>query len=236
MYSVSRKYAAHSSTTQQTFTQLIRNARERDKEALAMLYQHAFPTVYHYVLVRLDRPDQTEDIVSEVFLEMIEAINSLRTEQEAGFYAWLFQITQRKISKALKQLIRRKSKHLPLTDMQIEEDHCLAVELVATDPASDPTASYELRETIEEIKNALNNLNAEQRMVITGRFLAGQRIEDLAQTLGKQPGAVRILQFRALNILAQHLGGVRHKRGKGNTVTRQVKALSPQQDRAAILP
>ncbi len=219
MYSVSEKYTVHSSTTQLPFIQLIRNAREGDKEALAMLYQRAFPTVYRYVLVRLNRPDQTEDIVSEVFLEMIEAINNLRTEQEAGFYAWLLQITQRKISKALKQLIRIKSKHLLLADMQIEEDHCLAVELVATDPASDPTASYELRETLEETQKALNNLNAEQRMVITGRFLAGQRIEDLAQALGKQPGAVRILQFRALRILAQRLGGVHKSRRKRDKVT-----------------
>jgi RNA polymerase sigma-70 factor (ECF subfamily) len=223
MYNLSGKYLAHGPTTQLTFTQLIRNARECDKEALAMLYHQAFPLVYHYVLVRLGNPDLTEDVVSEVFLEMIEAIRNLRTEQEAGFYAWLFQITQRKISKALKQLIRRRSKHLPLVDMLIEEDDCLAVELVATDLASDPTASYELRETLEETKNALDNLNEEQRVVITGRFLAGQRIEELAQALGKRPGAVRILQFRALKILAQRLGGVhksRYKRDKSNTVTR----------------
>lgn len=219
MYSVSEKYTVHSSTTQLTFTQLIRDARERDNEALAMLYQHAFPIVYRHVLVRLGRPDQTEDIVSEVFLEMIDAISNLRTEQEAGFYAWLFQITQRKISKALKQLIRRKSKHLPLADMQIEEDHCLAVELVATDPASNPTALYEQRETLEELKSALNNLNPEQRMVITGRFLAGQRIEDLAQLLSKPSGTVRIIQFRALKILAQRLGGVHRSHHKGGKVT-----------------
>ena len=42
MYSVSCKYPMHSCTAQLTFTQLIRNARERDKEALAVLYQHAF--------------------------------------------------------------------------------------------------------------------------------------------------------------------------------------------------
>jgi RNA polymerase sigma-70 factor (ECF subfamily) len=213
MYAVSMKHAVHSSTSQLPFPQLLKNARDHDEEALAVLYQHAFPTVYHYVLARLNSPDQTEDIISEVFLEMIEAIGNLRAEQEAGFYAWLFQITQRKIAKALKQLIRRKSKHIPLADTLIEDDQ-LVVELVATDPASDPTASYEWYETLEEVKSALNDLSTEQRIVITGRFLAGQRFEDLALALGKQPGAVRILQFRALNILAQRLGGVHRSRRK----------------------
>jgi len=68
--------------------------------------------------------------------------------------------------------------------------------------------------TLEEVGLALGNLSAEQQVIVIGRFLAGQKIEDLAQALGKQPGAVRILQFRALNTLAKHLGLVRGSRSK----------------------
>ncbi len=50
-----------------------------------------------------------------------------------------------------------------------------------------------------------------------GRLLAGLKIEDLAKAQGKQPGAVRVSQFRALRALAEHLGLARGpgRKGKG---------------------
>jgi DNA-directed RNA polymerase specialized sigma24 family protein len=83
---------------------MIKQARLRDEEALVALYQRALPVIYRYVLARLGRPDLVEDVVSEVFLVMMETIGDLRTEQEAGFYAWLLQIAQGKISRTLRHL------------------------------------------------------------------------------------------------------------------------------------
>jgi DNA-directed RNA polymerase specialized sigma24 family protein len=53
--------------------------------------------------------------------------------------------------------------------------------------------------------------------LVLGRLLAGLKIEDLAKALGKQPGAVRVSQFRALRALAEHLGLARGpgRKGKG---------------------
>jgi DNA-directed RNA polymerase specialized sigma24 family protein len=68
--------------------------------------------------------------------------------------------------------------------------------------------------TLEEVEVALQALNTEQKLVITGRFFGGQKIEELAQVLGKQPGAIRVMQFRALETMAAHLGSVRESRRK----------------------
>ena len=68
---------------------------------------------------------------------------------------------------------------------------------------SNPVALHEWRETLEEVGLALGSLSAEQPVIVIGRFLAGEKIEDLAQAPGKQLGAVRILQFRALRALAK---------------------------------
>jgi DNA-directed RNA polymerase specialized sigma24 family protein len=53
--------------------------------------------------------------------------------------------------------------------------------------------------------------------LVLDRLLAGLKIEDLAKALGKQPGAVRVSQFRALRALAEHLGpaGRPGRKGKG---------------------
>ncbi len=196
------------SVTTTTFAQVIKLARSHDEEAVVALYQRALPVIYRYALARLGRPDLVEDVISEVFLVMVESIDELRTEQEAGFYAWLIQIAQGKISRALRHVTRNERKQIPLPGSQTSDQYN-SIELVATDLVSNPVELHELRETLEEVGLAMGNLSAEQQVIVIGRFLAGQKIEDLAQALGKQPGAVRILQFRALNTLAKHLGRVR---------------------------
>ena len=205
--------------TTTTFAQLIRQARSHDEEAVVALYQRALPVIYRYALARLGHPDLVEDVVSEVFLVMVESIDELRTEQEAGFYAWLLQIAHGKISRALRHVTRNERKQIPLPGIQ-SSDQYSSMELVATDLVSNPVALHEWRETLEEVGMALGNLSAEQQVIVIGRFLAGQKIEDLAQALGKQPGAVRILQFRALNTLAKHLGLARgsNRKRKGERV------------------
>lgn len=195
------------------FAQVIHQARLHDEEALMALYQRALPVIYRYVLARLGRADLAEDVVSEVFLVMVESISDLRTEEEAGFYAWLIQIAQGKVSRALQHLVRNSNRRLPLPDTSGTN----APELIATDLTSNPAALHEWRETLEEIGSALGNLNSEQQVIVVGRFLAGQKIEDLALALGKQPGAVRVSQFRALKTLAKHLESAHDvpRKGKG---------------------
>jgi len=207
------------SVTTTTFAQVIRQARSHDEEAVVALYRLALPVIYRYALARLGRPDLVEDVVSEVFLVMVESIDELRTEQEAGFYAWLLQIAQGKIARALRHVARTERKQIPLLGTQTSDQYN-PMELIATDLVSNPMELHEWRETLEEVGLAIGNLSAEQQVIVIGRFLAGQKIEDLAQALGKEPGTVRILQFRALNTLAKHLGLVRgsHRKRKGERV------------------
>jgi RNA polymerase sigma-70 factor, ECF subfamily len=204
------------SITPTPFAHVIKQARHHDEEALVELYQRALPIIYRYVLARLGRPDLVEDVVSEVFLVMVESIGDLRSEEEAGFYAWLIQIAQGKISRALRRLTHNVRRQVPLPDTFATKGS-LALEPMATDMTSDPVALHEWRETLEEVRLALEKLSAEQQVIVVGRFLAGQKIEDLALVLGKQPGAVRVLQFRALKTLAKQLGLVRgsQREGKG---------------------
>ena len=172
---------------------------------MAGLYQRALPAIYRYVLARSQRLDLAEDIVSDVFLTMVETIGELRATHEAGFFAWLLRIAQRKVARALQQAQQQRARQHPLP----ESDNDLAwldPALTATDLASNPQALQEWRELIQDLGLALGTLNDEQQLVIIGRFLQGQSIEALAQELGRPQGTVRILQFRALRVLAERLG------------------------------
>ena len=188
-----------------TFAQVIQQARHHDEDALVMLYQRARPVIYRYVLARLGRADLVEDVVADVFLVMVESISELRAEHEAGFFAWLIQIAQGKCSRTIRYLARSAAHAVPLPGSDAWETSSV-VEPAATDLAGDPVAFQEWRETLEELGLALGSLSSEQQLVIIGRFLGGQSIEELALALGKQPGAVRTMQFRALGVLAERLG------------------------------
>lgn len=188
-----------------TFAQVIQRARRHDEEALVMLYQRARPIIYRYVLARLGRSDLVEDVVADVFLVMVESISGLRAEHEAGFLAWLIQIAQGKCSRAIQHLARSTAHTAPFPGSGAWENETF-VEPQATDLTSDPVAFQEWRETLEELGLALGSLSSEQQTVLTGRFLGGQSIEELALALGKQPGAIRTMQFRALGLLAERLG------------------------------
>lgn len=204
---VTRRHATdtQASISPVSFARLIQQARLHDEEALVALYQRALPVIYRYVLARLGREDLAEDVVSEVFLTMLEAIGELRTQEEAGFYAWLLQIAHGKVSRALRSLARTNQRHVPLPE-PFATSGPLPREPIATDLPSDPVGIQEWRETLEEVGQALGTLSEEQQVIVVGRFLGGQNIEDLARALGKQPGAVRVSQFRALQTLARRLG------------------------------
>lgn len=194
--------------SERTFSNVLNKARHHDSEAMAALYRRALPTIYRYVYAHLGQPELVEDVVSEVFLVMVESLGQLRTEQEAGFYTWLIQIAHRKVAHAIAQAQRHRLHEAPLPDEQDQEmeDAQPREEIVDTRPASDPAIVEEWQETIDELQGALRSLSQEQQVVLAGRFLAGQSVEDLAQALHKRPGAVRAVQFRALGKLAERLG------------------------------
>jgi RNA polymerase sigma-70 factor, ECF subfamily len=201
----------------QAFARLIARARRHDEDAVAALYQRALPIIYRYVLARCGRTDMAEDIVSDVFLTMVESIQDLRAEHEGGFFAWLVRIASIKVGRALEQRSRDVVRLRPLPDR--EEEQMPSRGIAATGLEYDPQALQEWREIMAELGVALGTLTDEQQIVIIGRFLAGQSIEDLARALEKQPGAIRALQFRALGQLAEQMGQRRTpRRRKGGRV------------------
>ncbi len=123
MLSLTRSFATDNqeAISTATFAKMIEQARRHEEEALIALYQRALPIVYRFVLARLGHPDLAEDIVSDVFLTMMESIHDLRTDREAGFYAWLIQIAQGKIARTLRRMTSKERKLIPLPDSFITD-------------------------------------------------------------------------------------------------------------------
>lgn len=197
------------------FAALMARARHREDAAVAALYRRALPMIYRYVTARLGPGEVTEDVVSDVFLDMVVGIEKVRADHEAGFYTWLLQIAHAKVARALQRRTTIEALLLPLPGDQEHMSERRLYDVPDTDVRGDPQAIQELTETIAELGVAMDALTESQKVVIIGRFLLGRSIEELAHDLRKQPGAIRALQYRALELLAGQMGVQRRSTGDG---------------------
>ena len=175
---------------------LIRRARALDDDALSTLYGRYLTPVYQFVLARMGDPHLAEDIAAETFVAMVESIEHLRGEDELTFAAWLFGIARHRISDHYR---RARGQPEPAGVIGPYEEPAAAAE------AGDPLRVVMAREEWGDVVASLRHLTEEQRNVLLYRCLLGYSTEEVASMLGRQVGAVRALQFRALTALSQRL-------------------------------
>jgi len=161
---------------------VIDRARAGDRAAFAELYDTYADQVYRYVLYRVRESADAEDLTSDVFTRAFAAIHRYRW-QGKSFLAWLYTIARNAITD-------RRRRERPMVD--IEDAYGLA--------ESGPTAHDQAvhGEDVTALKGALHLLTGEQRAVIELRFTKDLSSAQVARKLGKNEGAVRALQFRAL--------------------------------------
>src|SRR5919204_1209935 len=70
---------------------LVEQAQQGDEEALEQLYLLHFDRVYSYLHMSVGNRYDAEDLTTQTFLKMLEAIPRFRW-QKAPFSAWLFRI------------------------------------------------------------------------------------------------------------------------------------------------
>jgi RNA polymerase sigma-70 factor, ECF subfamily len=169
---------------------LVARAQEGDRDALEELYLLHFDRVYSYLHLSVRNRQDAEDLTTQTFLKMLEAIGRFRW-QSAPFSAWLFRIAHNLAVDHFR--VRRRV----LTEGDVPED-AGGEESSAEDQALDSLGKAGLLELIER-------LSAEQRQVLTLKFLFGFVNAEVAGILGKSEGAVKSLQHRALASLEKQL-------------------------------
>jgi RNA polymerase sigma-70 factor (ECF subfamily) len=176
----------------------LERARAMDRSALGMLYRRFMPVVYRYVLARVGSESTAEDLTSEIFLAFLDAIASMRAQDELSFIAWVLGIARHKVALHFRRLHSHPFEPDPLP----EEDQ----EPVAASLEGDPLTVAAAKERWADVVAGLNKLTEDQRAVVVYRCVLGYSTREVAQLLQKQPNAIRVLQFRALASLARHLG------------------------------
>ncbi|HET8568409.1 MAG TPA: sigma-70 family RNA polymerase sigma factor [Candidatus Limnocylindria bacterium] len=172
---------------------VIERARKGDKAAFAELYDAHVDSVYRYLLYRVREPSDAEDLTSEVFTRAFANIHRYKW-QGKSFLAWLYTIARNAVTD-------RRRRERPTVDL---ED---AYGLHEEGPTAHDNAVR--GEQLIALRGAIGHLTGEQREVLVLRFIEDLSSREVAQILGKNEGAIRALQFRALGrlrkLLEEHL-------------------------------
>jgi RNA polymerase sigma-70 factor (ECF subfamily) len=169
---------------------LVARAQQGDRDALEELYLLHFDRIYSYLHMSVGNRHDAEDLTTQTFLRMLEAIGRFRW-QSAPFSAWLFRIAH---NLAIDHF--RARRRVQVED-EVPEPSGLE-ESSAEEQAFDSIGRAGMLELIER-------LSAEQRQVLTLKFLFGFVNAEVAGILGKSEGAVKSLQHRALASLQKQL-------------------------------
>jgi RNA polymerase sigma-70 factor (ECF subfamily) len=169
---------------------LVDFAQRGDREALEALYLLHFDRIYSYLHLSVGNRHDAEDLTTQTFLKMLEAIGRFRW-QSAPFSAWLFRIAH---NLAMDHFRATRRWH-PEEDVPEPED---ATESSAEEAAFESIGRRSMLELIE-------NLSHEQKQVLTLKFVFNFSNGEAAKILGKTEGAVKSLQHRALVSLQKQI-------------------------------
>ena len=176
--------------------QLIEQAQAGNAEAFGQLYVQYAAAVFRYVFAHVDNRLDAEDLTEEVFLRAWRSISKYR-QREIPFLAYMFRIARN----AVIDHHRRSRRSAQLVSLE-DDDH---PDRQIKDFRPDPGDAAIDRLERQEMHRLLDQLQEDYRTVTLLRFFSGLSPEETALVMGRSPGAVRVLQHRALTALRKLL-------------------------------
>jgi RNA polymerase sigma-70 factor (ECF subfamily) len=163
-------------------------ASQRDPSRFGHLYERYFNRVYAFALARSGDRTAAEDITADTFRQAFQNLSRFQW-RGVPFSSWLFRIA----ANAAADLRQAGTRQTGLDELP--------------DEASDSwqEAFLEVEERVQFFE-LVRRLPRDQRRVIVMRFAQEKRIKEIAQAMGRSEGAVKQLQFRALQSLRGWVG------------------------------
>lgn len=149
-----------------------------------MLFDRFHDEVYRFATRRIGDPVAGQDAAADTFADAFRGIHKFE-QTGAPFEAWLYTIARRRIVDQMRSRARHDHAELP-------GDEALA-------PASNGHESSVVDSML--LRALIARLPESERDVLELRFMEDLDVEQTARRLGKQPGAVRVAQHRALTKL-----------------------------------
>jgi len=148
--------------------QWVAEAMERDESRLR-----------NYIRKQVLDRETAEDILQEVFVELIEAYRLLKPIEQVS--AWLFRVAKNRI---IDRFRGRKLESLAVTKFGDDEDVPVSLEELLPSLESGPEAEYARGVLLDEIDEALQEMPEEQRAIFIAHEWEGQSFKELSAETG----------------------------------------------------
>ncbi|HEV7396153.1 MAG TPA: RNA polymerase sigma factor [Pyrinomonadaceae bacterium] len=133
----------------------------------------------NFIRRRVPDPADVEDIVQEVFYELVEANRLLMPIEHVT--GWLFRVARNRITDLFR---KRKPEAFSETTVEDEDGQLLHIEDLLPSPDAGPEALFIRNALLDELEFALDELPEEQREVFIAHELEGHSFKELAAESG----------------------------------------------------
>ena len=137
------------------------------------------PRLRNFIRKRVADQSDAEDILQEVFYELVEAYRMMRPVEQVT--AWLFRVARNRITDLFRSKKREASSE---PAVNIEDGEKLQWEDLLPSPEAGPEAAYARSVLLEEMDAALDELPEEQREVFVAHEFLGYSFKELAEQTG----------------------------------------------------
>jgi RNA polymerase sigma factor (sigma-70 family) len=181
-----------------------RDARQDDRRILEASARYR-ARLANFIRRRVPDRGEAEDILQEVFYELVAAYRLFEPVEEAG--AWLFRVARNRITDFFR---KKKPEALPdvMHSRHAEGTSPLQFEELLPSPDAGPEAAYARGVLLDEIEAALDELPPEQRAAFVGHELEGRSFKELAAKAGVTVNAMALRKYHAVLYLRRRLQAI----------------------------
>ena len=169
-------------------SEIVRRAREGDKDSFAEVYQQVADDLYRVALYSLGNAHDAQDVVSETFIEAYKGIAGLRDEN--SFKPWIMRILSIRCKRQIGRYINGRNE-LDIDDFLDLSDDREDMETASTQKLA--------------LLSALQTLTPQERQIVALAVVQGYTVRETAEILGAPQGTVSSKLHRTLKKLRERL-------------------------------
>jgi RNA polymerase sigma factor (sigma-70 family) len=148
-------------------------------QRLSEVIQREYRRLFQFIRTRVDDQGDAEDILQDVFSELIEAYRLMQPIEQVG--AWLYRVARNRIIDRFRR--QRLSGGQEIRAAASEDESLLLEDLLPSRDAG-PEAEYARSVLEEELEAAIDDLPEEQRSVFVAHQLQGRSFKEIADETG----------------------------------------------------
>ena len=192
-------------------SELLKRLRDREPEAVNVLYERYLPSVWRLVCARVDGDTHlAEDLVNETMLALFKSFNKQSSDEIKSLGGWLHTVANRKVQDHYRAVAR--VRHLVQT----------AAENQDVNSGEPQSSEIEIaKERRAEIRELMDSLSDQFRLVLEWKYIDGLSVAAIAERLDVTEKAAESILFRARKAFRERAG---------------LRDLAPQANRVAKEP